>query len=75
MAVDPKFVRAEELGIRLEVVRGLPIWEAAPSLRHQRAVIVLDPITLLVLHVTGTRATREVSPQVIELACGCKLGV
>lgn len=38
MAIDPKFVRAEELGIRLEIVAGLPIWEAAPALRHQRAV-------------------------------------
>lgn len=36
--MDPKFVRAEELGIRLEVVRGLSIWEAHPSPRHQRAV-------------------------------------
>jgi len=38
VAIDPKFVRAEELGIRLEVVAGLPIWEAAPALRHQKAV-------------------------------------
>jgi Uma2 family endonuclease len=38
VAIDPKFVRAEELGIRLEIVAGLPIWEAAPALRHQRAV-------------------------------------
>ena len=32
------FVRAEELGIRLEIVRGLPIWEAAPAYRHQKEV-------------------------------------
>jgi hypothetical protein len=38
VAIDPKFVRAEELGIRLEIVAGLPIWEAAPVYRHQRAV-------------------------------------
>lgn len=38
MAIDPKFVRAEELGIRLEIVGGLPIWEAAPFWRHQKAV-------------------------------------
>jgi len=36
--MDPKFLRAEELGIRLEIVRGLPIWEAHPSPRHQRSV-------------------------------------
>lgn len=38
MAIDPKFVRAEELGIRLEVVGGLAIWEAQPVYRHQKAV-------------------------------------
>lgn len=38
MAMDPKFLRAEELGIRLEVVGGLAIWEAQPAYRHQRAV-------------------------------------
>lgn len=38
MAIDSKFLRAEELGIRLEIVRGLPIWEAHPVYRHQKAV-------------------------------------
>jgi Uma2 family endonuclease len=38
MSIDPKFIRAEELGIRLEIVRGLPIWEAAPVWKHQKAV-------------------------------------
>lgn len=38
MPIDPKFLRAEELGIRLEVVRGLPIWEAHPVWKHQKAV-------------------------------------
>lgn len=38
MPIDPKFLKAEELGIRLEVVGGLPIWEAHPVWRHQRAV-------------------------------------
>ena len=38
MLLDPKFLRAEELGIRLEVVRGLPIWEAHPVWKHQKAV-------------------------------------
>lgn len=157
MPIDPKFVRAEELGIRLEIVRGLPIWEAAPAWRHQREVdrirasiapregtqcgcvhaadvyvqfpdgslkrpdvslfcrepdelddavtlvpkavievvskgyeakdleigpsfylsqgvldvIVFDPSTLLVLHVRRDGARRLVSPQHIELECGC----
>jgi len=38
MAIDPKFLRAEELGVRLEIVAGLPIWEAHPVWRHQKAV-------------------------------------
>lgn len=38
MPLDPKFLRAEELGIRLEVVSGLPIWEAHPVWKHQKAI-------------------------------------
>ena len=157
MAIDPKFVKAEELGIRLEVVRGLAIWEAAPALRHQRAVdrirssirpregekcgrvhaagvyvqfpdgslkrpdvsifcrepdeqddairlvpeavvevvskgyeakdleigpgfylsqgvkdvVIFDPATLLVLHITPINTVRAVSPHPVEFACGC----
>lgn len=36
--MDPKFLRAEELGIRLEMVGGLPIWEPYPVWKHQKAV-------------------------------------
>jgi len=32
------FLRAEEIGIRLEIVGGLPIWESHPPYRHQKAV-------------------------------------
>jgi Uma2 family endonuclease len=38
MPIDPKFLKAEELGIRLEIVGGLPIWEAHPVWKHQKAV-------------------------------------
>jgi Uma2 family endonuclease len=42
MAVDQALLeqisRAEEFGVRLEMVGGLPIWEASPMLKHQRAV-------------------------------------
>lgn len=38
MPIDPRMLRAEELGIRLEIVAGLPIWEAQPLWRHQKAV-------------------------------------
>jgi Uma2 family endonuclease len=36
--MDPILLRAEELGIRLEIVGGLPIWEAHPVYKHQRAI-------------------------------------
>ena len=36
MAIASHFLRADELGIRLEVVNGLPIWEAQPLYRHQK---------------------------------------
>lgn len=36
--MDSKFLRAEELGVRLEIVRGLPIWEPYPVYKHQKTV-------------------------------------
>lgn len=36
--LDPMLLRAEQLGVRLEIVGGLPIWEAYPVYKHQRAV-------------------------------------
>ncbi|BCX88683.1 hypothetical protein MIN45_P1052 [Methylomarinovum tepidoasis] len=33
-----QMLRADELGIRLEIVAGLPIWEAQPVYRHQKHV-------------------------------------
>jgi len=41
MTSDPflqQLLRADEAGVRLELVGGLPIWEAQPLLKHQRAV-------------------------------------
>jgi hypothetical protein len=32
------FITAEELGIRLEIVAGLPIWETQPVYKHQKAM-------------------------------------
>lgn len=157
MALDPKYLIAEQLGIRLEKIGGLSIWEAQPVYRHQKAVdriratiktrdgstcacvhvsdvyvqfrdgslkrpdisifcqepneeeeaitllpeavievvskgyeakdleigprfylsqgvkdvVVFDPATLLVLHVTSNGAERLVSPANVNLACGC----
>jgi Uma2 family endonuclease len=36
--MDSKFLKAEEFGIRLEIVQGLPIWEPYPIYKHQKAV-------------------------------------
>jgi hypothetical protein len=36
--MDPTFLRADELGVRLEMVAGLPIWEPSPVYKHQKAV-------------------------------------
>ena len=36
--MDRKFLEADELGVRLEFVHGLPLWEPYPVYKHQRAV-------------------------------------
>jgi Uma2 family endonuclease len=36
--VIDQLLAADELGIRLEIVNGLPIWEAQPLYKHQKAV-------------------------------------
>lgn len=36
--MERRLLQAHELGIRLEIVAGLPIWEPHPVLKHQRAV-------------------------------------
>jgi hypothetical protein len=40
--MDPKFLRAEELGIRLEMVGGLPIWEPHLSGSNQKPWIAFE---------------------------------
>jgi Uma2 family endonuclease len=35
--IESRFLTANELGIRLEVVNGLAIWEAQPLYKHQKA--------------------------------------
>ena len=162
MSLSPILLQASELGIRLEIVNGLPIWEAQPVYRNQKQVehivqgitrndqvksgcacihavdvyiqfpnglkrpdisifcrepseeeqdsaltmipeavievvskgfeakdleigppfylsqrvkdvIFFDPLTLLVLHVRKYRTTRQVSPVLTELECGCQV--
>ncbi|HZS07493.1 MAG TPA: Uma2 family endonuclease [Blastocatellia bacterium] len=36
--MDSKFLSADELGVRLEIVGGLAIWEAHPVYKHQKAI-------------------------------------
>lgn len=36
--MDSQLLRAEELGIKLEIVDGLPVWEASPVILHQTSV-------------------------------------
>ena len=36
--MEKRLLRADELGIRLEIVAGLPIWEPQPVYRHQKAI-------------------------------------
>lgn len=48
--MEAKFIRADELGIKLEIVGGLPIWEAYPVYKHQKAIdrirATIKPIAL-----------------------------
>jgi len=36
--VDWRLLQADELGIRLEIVGGLPLWEPSPVWKHQKAI-------------------------------------
>jgi Uma2 family endonuclease len=36
--IDDLFMVADDAGVRLEVVGGLPVWEASPNLTHQKAI-------------------------------------
>jgi Uma2 family endonuclease len=36
--INDFFQRADEVGIRLEIIGGLPVWEAHPNLTHQEAI-------------------------------------
>lgn len=39
--MDARLLRANELGVRLEIVGGLPIWEAQPLYKHQKAIDII----------------------------------
>ena len=52
--MDSRLLQAEELGVRLEIVNGLPIWEAQPVYKHQKAV---DRIRGTIRPRSGTRCS------------------
>lgn len=54
--MDSRLLHANELGIRLEIVAGLPIWESSPLVKHQRAI---------------DRIRASITPPVKPEACGC----
>ncbi len=49
--IEAKLLHAEQLGVRLEIVAGLPIWEAYPVYKHQKAV---DAIRATIAPVEGS---------------------
>jgi Uma2 family endonuclease len=59
MGMDAKLLRAEELGIRLEIVRGLPIWEPYPVYKHQKAV---DRIRATIIQAETSAAAEQKRP-------------
>lgn len=36
--MTPKQIITSELGVRLEIISGLPVWEAQPVYKHQKAI-------------------------------------
>ncbi len=54
-----QLIRADDAGVKLEIVRGLHLWEAMPAPRHQRAI---DRI-----RATLTKIASDQSPT----NCGC----
>ena len=54
--MESRLLHAEQLGVRLEIVGVLPIWEAQPLYRHQKAV---------------DRIRASIQPAEAATACGC----
>ena len=56
-------IAAEQIGIKLEIVSGLPIWEVFPAKRHQKAV---DRI-----RATINSVRASIKPHADDTPCGC----
>ena len=51
-----RLLHADELGVRLEIMQGLPIWEAHPAWKHQEAI---DRIRATIEPAPGSSEARE----------------
>jgi hypothetical protein len=80
--LEERFANASELGIRLERVAGLTLWEAHPVYKHQAEsairsiptrvdVVTLDPRTKEVRRYKTDAVTHYISPVEIVFECGC----
>lgn len=63
--MDAKFLNAEQLGIRLEIVGGLPIWEPYPVYKHQKAI---DRIRASIEKTTPSTATTDNGYECIHIS-------
>lgn len=78
--MDSRLLTANELGIRLEIVGGIPLWEAHPRTSTGRPSTASAPPSRrpkrkMVLHVRRDGARHGVSPLEIGLECGCRVVV
>ena len=55
--------RAEQAGVKLEIVDGLPMWEGFPAVRHQREVFRIQQ--------TIRRIAASVQTTADDSPCGC----
>ena len=55
--------RAEQAGIKLEVVNGLPMWEVFPAVRHQKSIYRIQQ--------TIARIQKSIQPNADDTPCGC----
>jgi hypothetical protein len=60
--MDRKLLQADELGIRLEIVHGPPIWEPHPVYKHQKAVD----------RIRASIKKADTSSSASPTACGCE---
>lgn len=68
--MNQTFLRADELGIRLEIVGGLPIWESSPLIKHQRAIDRIRASIAAVTPSTGVCACTHLADVYVSFPDG-----